>query len=172
MAHRVTYVTGCSGAGKTTLYDKLVERAIPDVHELDGYKPGPGAGHADWLRWRAAEHLRDVIGLAKDGADKQHRVVTGIVWPFSLIGEEYVWRDAIEADIAVRFVLLDRPWVDIEASLLERLTEWKPDIRDEQIENNRRLQRVLRNQVLALRGGYTIGPATWPDQAVLDLILQ
>jgi hypothetical protein len=171
---RITFVTGASGAGKTTLHDLLMADPEPDkatmVYELDSYDM-PQAGHVDWLRWRAAEALQGAIEAAQANHpdELRHIIVSGIVGPFSLIGQP-VWREAMEWGITVRFVCLDRPWHDTAAALYERLADWEPDDRSEQIENNRRLARQLRTEVAAVRGGalVTDGELATAASLVLD----
>jgi len=163
---RLTYVIGCSGAGKSTIHDQLNEGGQPGVEELDAHPSGmPSAAHVQWLEWRAAEVLAEVTELAQQTADpdtqsaeNQHRVVTGIVWPFRLIMSN-AWRPAQEAGVEVRFVLLDRPWDDVAATLSARYLadDWPPDEAAEELENNRRLQRTLRTQVEAVEGGVVVG---------------
>jgi len=153
---RITYVTGASGSGKTTLHDQLIEGGQAFVAELDDVADGPPpAADVSWLQWRAAEFLHHVTNLASDGL-AEHHVVTGIVWPFALI-QSNMWRPALDAGVEVRFVLIDRPWEDIVATLSERYADW-PDADEaaEQLDNNRRLQRALRTQVEAVRGGLVV----------------
>lgn len=157
----ITYVTGASGSGKTTFHDRLTARGVlAHVTELDDHDPRPHAAHVEWLNWRAAEHLREATEMAMTEEDIRsrspgHRVVTGIVWPFSLV-QSTAWRSAMEAGVEVGFVLLDRPWADIAATLTERLSGWPKEDRDEQIENNRRLQRLLRLQCTELTTGMVV----------------
>jgi len=162
---RLTYVIGCSGAGKSTLHDQLNEGGQAGVEELDAHPSGmPSAGHVPWLEWRAAEVLAEVTELAQQTADPdtqsaeyQHRVVTGIVWPFRLIMSN-AWRAAQEAGVQVRFVFLDRPWQDVASSLAERYEADGRDLDDaaEELDGNRRLQRTLRTQVEAVEGGVVV----------------
>jgi hypothetical protein len=169
---RITYVVGASGAGKTTFHNRLADAAPQGVAtvELDDHTPGPAAGHAEWLAWRAAELLQLAADLdagdkeAADvelapgkglGSDVEHIVVTGITVPFDLVGT-YAWMNAAAAGVPVSFVMIDRPWADVAASLEERLADWDEDDRSEQIENNRRLHRRLRTQVEALADGHVV----------------
>lgn len=152
---RLTFVTGCSGSGKTLLHDALTKAEQPYVFELDDVAGGlPPVADSDWLRWRATEVLHEATVRAEEGAD-QHFVVTGIVWPFTLVDSRHM--DAVlDTDLEVRFVLLDRPWASIQATLEERLADWPVEDRVEQIDNNRRLQRSLRRQIGALDAGLII----------------
>lgn len=159
---RITYVTGCSCSGKTLLHDSLVKAGQPNVFELDDPEVPPAAD-VEWLLWKAREALHAAVVAAE--ADKvEHHVVTGIVWPFWLISSNG-WIEAKEADLDVRFVLLDRPWVSIKVALADRLADWDPAERDEQIENNRRLQRALRYEVGELRGGLVVPDGHLDDAA-------
>ena len=76
----ITYVTGCSGTGKTELAS-LLRTAGADVTELNEHESGmPNAGHIDWLHWVAAEEL-----AAAAESQPEHRIVVGTMVPFRLI---------------------------------------------------------------------------------------
>lgn len=159
---KITFVTGATGSGKTALHNMLADdpallAASTDpvqITELDDCEGGiPPAADVHWLQWRAAEVL---MAAADDANLDGHRIVTGIVWPFSLI-QDNAWAAAEEAGVEIRVVLLDRPWADTAAHLEERLADWEDeDDRAEQIDNNRRLARTLRKQVSGLRCGHVV----------------
>lgn len=158
---RTTYVTGASGSGKTTLHERLIDTPAPDdgsfiAAELDDIGgPLPATADVPWLQWRATEFLHAAIERHEAG-EQGHLVVTGIVWPFSLITSN-VWARAMAAGVEVRFLHLDRPWADVAATLSERYADWD-DAEDaaEQVDNNRRLQRLLRTQVGMVKGGLVV----------------
>jgi hypothetical protein len=174
---RITFVTGCSASGKTALHDlitsddwagRVAQSRVPvTVKELDDVDGGvPDAADVHWLQWRAAEEL---LSAAKAADLDGHRIITGIVWPFALI-QDNAWRAAQDAGIEVRFLLLDRPWDDVAASLAERLADWDPVDRAEQIENNRKLARSLRTQTTALLTGLVVDEADLPLAADIALL--
>lgn len=155
---RITYVTGASGSGKTTLHETLIGLPAPDngsfiASELDDTGgPLPPTADTPWLQWRATEFLHEATQRQEDGA-QGHLVVTGIVWPFALI-QSAQWKPAMASGLEVRFLFLDRPWSEIAATLSARYADWdNAEDAAEQLDNNRRLQRLLGVQTRALRYG-------------------
>ena len=149
---RLTYVTGPTCSGKTTLHERLVELRHPEAVELDNYALGlPAAAHVEWLRWRALEHLAAATSAAEGGATVgRHQVVTGIVWPFAVLGDPAM-DAALDAGVDVRFVLLDRPWDDVRESTIRRLEAEgmaEDDITEQLVINNLQ-RRQLRRQIMA-----------------------
>ena len=162
---RVTYVTGVSGAGKTTVA-KLLQEEIPAyrwVVDLD--EDGtPNAAHLEWLRWRAAEELHRATerhgrprAAVYDPADA-HVVVAGICWPHAVV-DCNAWQKARKAGIAVEFVMLDVPHKVIRARLAERNGDnGDPKHFRALLRYNRQLAEVLRHQTENQRNG-TVVPA-------------
>jgi ABC-type cobalamin/Fe3+-siderophores transport system ATPase subunit len=152
---RVTFVTGVSGAGKTTLAETLRDRLAPldgvIALEIDG--PGtPDAGHLDWLRWRAAQLLYEAVTVPAEEGDADHVVICGIVWPHAVI-DSNAWPEAEAAKAAVRFLLLDMPHKVIKERLADRLSGKRAGERREILRYNRSLADVLRRQVSQQRTG-------------------
>jgi hypothetical protein len=148
----ITFVTGVSCAGKTTLARHLasdLDRKL-DIRDLDmTAEPGPSTAWLDWLRWRAAEELHRATEMDPGGGDI---VVTGIVWPCRLI-ESPAWRPARKAGVLVHFVMLDPPWKVLRERLAERTAGKPRGERTELRRYNRELRPILREQVLAVRSG-------------------
>lgn len=154
---RVTYVTGTSCAGKTTLGDAFSDREREDyglmIYDLDRDAPcRPSTAWLSWLQWRAAELLHSAA--EEDGPyDCNRLVVTGIVWPLRVI-ESPAWRPAKKAGVAVDFALLHPPWRLVKERLVER-GEAKRELKA--LRNyNRGLRSTLRDQVEAVRYGNVI----------------
>lgn len=158
---RVTYVTGTSCAGKSTLGATLELLDGPDVVvvDVDAHAPcRPQTAWLDWLRWRAAELLHSATAHAHEGSD--WLVVTGIVWPLSLI-QSPAWRPAHRAGVDVEFVLLHPPWKLVHQRLAERTVERRElaELR----RYNRDLRDSLYSQVTAVRQGWVL-PETDVDE--------
>ena len=155
---RLTYVTGPTCSGKTTLHQHLVALGQDHVRELDDVSVGgcqpPTAAHTEWLRWRAQEFLTSATRRVTDEPERrgEHHVVTGIVWPFHVL-DSNAWDAASDAGVTVRFVLLDRPWDDVERSTIKRLghegENWAPDEVGAQLVINKIQARSLHRQVMA-----------------------
>jgi hypothetical protein len=162
----ITFVTGVSCAGKTTLGESLVyERGVNcEVRDLDEEHPRPNTAWLDWLRWRAAEELHRAMD------SDVPIVVTGIVWPVRLI-ESPAWRPARKAGVRVGFVMLDPPWRVIRDRLNVRLADKPKAERADLLRYNRELRPVLREQVLAARCGHVFKSPP-PPAAVLDWTLR
>jgi hypothetical protein len=160
----VTFVTGTSCAGKTHLKAELDERGYYelDAIDLDADAPcRPQTAWLDWLRWRAAELLRS----ATEHEGRDWLVVTGIVWPLSLV-DSPAWAPARRAGVEVEFFLLHPPWKLVHARLADRA----PGSRRELAElrrYNRRLRNQLLEQTLAVRGGEVVRAADLEDQLEL-----
>lgn len=157
---RVTYLTGTSCAGKSTLGAALEALDGPDVvvADIDAHAPcRPQTAWLDWLRWRSAELLH--TATEHEGCD--WLVVTGIVWPLRLI-ESPAWRPARRADVEVEFVLLHPPWKLVRERLAERTTDKKElaELR----RYNRELRSTLRAQVEAVRHGWVLRDTDGLDQ--------
>lgn len=152
---RVTFVTGVSCAGKTTLGNHLADHHSGEVSifDLDEDAPArPNTAWLDWLRWRAAENLHMATEWAKVPDHVSHLVVTGITWPVRLI-ESPAWAPARKAGVTVRFALLDPPWKVLRDRLDER-TKDKPKTEQRELRRyNRHLRLTLRDQVYAVRNG-------------------
>lgn len=147
----VTFITGPSGSGKTTLADRLVADGVPNVQELDAHPDGlPTAAHGQWLQWRAEELLGAAV---RELAEHHSTVITGIVMPFDLI-DTPTFTTAVDTGVRVRFLLLDRPWDDVAATMQARLMGegWDPEDINEQLVINRRQQRRFIRQFDALYG--------------------
>lgn len=158
---RVTFVTGTSCAGKTHLKQELDERGyleIDGVVDVDlQARCRPSTAWLDWLHWRAAELLHEATEAANDWL-----VVTGIVWPLSLV-DSPAWAPARRAGLDVEFVLLHPPWRLVH----ERLADRAPGSRRELAElrrYNKRLRSQLLEQTLAVRGGVVARSADLEDQ--------
>lgn len=152
---RVTFVTGTSCAGKSTLGATL-EQAIdlPDlvVVDVDAHAPcRPQTAWLDWLRWRSAELLHSAT--EHEGAD--WLIVTGIVWPLSLI-QSPAWKPAMRAGVEVEFVLLHPPWKLVNQRLKERVTDGPKTELKALRRYNRELRGNLRSQVEAVRLGHVL----------------
>jgi hypothetical protein len=156
---RLLYVTGVSCAGKSTLGEALYER--PDVHahyDLDAdATERPRTAWLDWLRWQAAEYL--VEADERSGPDTDSSlliVVTGIVWPFRVI-ESPAWASALRNEhLEVGWVMLDPPWKVLRERLAERTAHKPKRERRELLAYNKGLRAGLRQQVLAVHGGWTL----------------
>jgi hypothetical protein len=162
----ITFVTGVSCAGKTTFGESLIyERGLNcEVRDLDEEHPRPNTAWLDWLRWRAAEELHRAADCDKP------IVVTGIVWPVRLI-ESPAWRPTRKAGVRVQFVMLDPPWRVIRDRLNDRLADKPKSERADLLRYNRELRPVLREQVLAVRGGHVSKEPMNPD-AIFDWTLR
>jgi hypothetical protein len=160
----ITYITGPSCAGKTTLGKALVAhaqvstavglgaRVAPLWRDVDEHaSQRPQTAWLDWLRWQAAEALHDATDV------EGHIVYTGIVWPTHLI-QSPAWRPAMKAGVEVRFLFLDWRWRVLRARLDERLAGETAKERRETIAYNRGLRRRLRDEVEAVRHGYVLAP--------------
>lgn len=142
----ITFVTGVSCAGKTTLADHLTVDGTAHVLEVDG-KGTPDAGHLAWLQWRSEQLLYEAAQVD----DGRPVVVCGIVWPHKVI-ESNAW-DELPRGTRVRFVMLDLPDRVIRQRLRERLHgRPKADV-TEHVRYNLRLARSLRRQVANQRYG-------------------
>lgn len=163
---RVTFVTGTSCAGKTHLKAALDERGyleIDGVLDVDlSATCRPSTAWLDWLHWRAAEHLHEATEAANDWL-----VVTGIVWPLSLVGSP-AWAPARRAGVEVEFFLLHPPWKLVHERLGERLAGASRRELAELRRYNRRLRDTLLEQALAVRGGLVVRDVDLDDQ--LDLL--
>lgn len=152
---RLTFVTGPSCSGKTTLHDRLVAAGQDHVREIDKADPFPSAGHVEWLRWRALEYVTAATRRAADEQRRdEHHVVTGIVWPFEVLDSD-ACADAFDEGVEVRFVLLDRHFADVEEDTIARLCAegWYADDIQEQVVINRIQGRRLRRQFAAIAQG-------------------
>lgn len=158
MKTRVVFVTGASCAGKThvgrELYDLYGDPAAMDDEALawcdldEDATERPATNWLSWLQWRAGEAM-----LA---ATSPVTIITGIVWPFSLI-ESPAWRQAQGELESVEFVLLDPPWRTVlRPRLLERLAAKPKREQRETLAYNRDLRVTLRRQVQALKGGHVL----------------
>jgi hypothetical protein len=155
---KVTFVTGVSGAGKTTLETELIRRrsegGARDYAVLGIDERGtPDAGHLDWLRYRAAQLLYDSLTIWGDGQDGvEQTVICGIVWPHAVI-DSNAWPAAEDAKADVRFVLLDLPHKLVKERLSDRLAGKKSGEQRAILRYNQQLAGVLRRQVTQQRNG-------------------
>jgi hypothetical protein len=172
-AVRVTFVTGVSCAGKTTVAHLLGghERYtdLLQVRDIDEDAPvRPQTAWLDWLRWRAAEHLHLATERSALGAGG-HTVITGISWPFRVV-ESPAWAPAMEAGVEVHFVMLDPPWKILKGRLAER-TAGKPKAEAKELRDyNRALRDVLRLQVQAVRNGHVLGGDRRVESLAEDIV--
>jgi hypothetical protein len=156
---RVTYVTGVSGAGKTTMAAELLRRDLPGTRVFDLDEDGrPNVGHVEWLRWRAAEQLHEATEgwpTAPGEPDPAHLVVCGIVWPHAVV-DSNAWPAARKAGVSVKFLMLDVPHRVIRERLAERNDHQTDKHFRRLLRYNRDLAAVLRHQVEQQRQGVVI----------------
>lgn len=177
----VTYVTGTSCAGKTTLADKLRERNKPltavggwcvpsddylpeplrarypdPYHVVDVDQDGtPSGGSGHWLAYRSL----DLLARHDAGEfNTDHLVVCGIAMPFEVLDS----REAREASVDVRFMLLDVTDEQLEARLLERFPKPKKEreLREHYVRTNGLLAKRLRQQVRHLHSALVVDAHT------------
>lgn len=178
---RVTFVTGVSGAGKTTLADEL---APGDDHHrrLEGGEAGglwvvdldrqgrPNACHVEWLRWRAAELLHAAATWEADtgGRPAGHLIVTGICWPHAVV-DSNAWPVARKAGLAVEFIMLDVPHRVIRERLTQRPSASKKGFRA-LMRYNHDLAAILRHQTEEQRNGYVVDAEDMAPAAIADYV--
>jgi gluconate kinase len=170
--HRVTFVTGVSGAGKSTVARLLTEHAGCTVDDLDA-DGTPDAAHLDWLRWRAAQllHDRTQAMVDTDGPIRdvpRHALICGISWPHAVI-DCSAWPAAARIADEIRFVMLDVPHKVIRRRLAERNGDnGDPKGYRALLRYNRQLSEILRRQVANQRTGEVLDVA---DRTPLEIAL-
>lgn len=155
---RLTFVTGVSCAGKTTVGEAMSGLTGVNVRDLDGHAPArPATAWLDWLRWRAAEELQRATDMATGEPDVAPRqvVVTGIVWPFRVV-ESPAWEPARKAGVRVEFLMLDPRWRVLRERLSARLADKPKAERRDTLAYNRDLRSLIRRQVRAVQGGMVL----------------
>lgn len=166
---RVTFVTGVSAAGKTTLCRELNENptALNTLAMDIDHAPKPDTNHLEWLHWRAAQMLYDLT----TGADKQppatHYVICGITWPHSIV-DSHAYTAAKRDGWDVRFLLLDLPDKVIRQRLNERLATKTRADRAATIRYNLHLAPMLRTQVAQQRRGKVLPVRHLPLASLVD----
>lgn len=169
---KVLFVTGVSCAGKTTLGQGLAE--LDDVGvwaDLDCHaREKPITAWLDWLRWRAATELANVVDMVTNDSyvSSGVSVITGIVWPFRVI-ESPIWPDAAKT-LDVHWLMLDPPWKTLRERLDVRTAGDTKANRRELRRYNRQLRTTLRSQVQVLANGQVCGDKDLSAQAVVDLL--
>lgn len=172
---RITYVTGVSGAGKTTVAEQLYNGGTPAgyrVVDLDA-AGRPNAAPVEWLRWSAAEQLHHATEgwPTPEGAPHPTQlIVCGIVWPHAVV-DCNAWAAARAAGVLVEFVMLDVPHKVIRARLTERNGDnGDPKHFRELLRYNRQLAQVLRHQVENQRNGTVVPAEGMTPEAVAEYV--
>lgn len=147
----IIFVTGVSGAGKTTLYEalrkdpELVDVEFHDIDE-DGI---PRAGTGAWRQFRVELLLHEAAVRGRD-ADRS-TVICGVSKP-----HEVIESGAFPEDIDVYFVLVDVSSAVLRKRLETRLAGRPADDVEFSVQWNRLLAPTLRRSVQAQRNGVII----------------
>jgi hypothetical protein len=168
---RLLYVTGVSCAGKTSLGQALREHEGVHWVDLDEHADNrPKTAWLDWLRWRAAELLREADAKAGRDGTPPLVIVTGIVWPFRVI-ESPAWPDASKNHhLEVNWLMLDPAWKVLRERLRERTANKPKSERRALLDYNRGLREPIRRQVLAVHGGWTLRSNCTPDELACEVL--
>lgn len=148
----ITFVTGISTAGKTTLYETLREDTDlnhVEFHDIDedGVPPA-GSGH--WRKFRIELLLHEAAERFRAGGPPT--VICGATLPHEVIESA-----SFPKDVPIHFILID---VEVSA-MRERLRERighrvSADSLEMSIQSNRVLRDVLDNAIRSLRNGCVI----------------
>ena len=161
---RVTFVTGPSCSGKTTVNEGLAGDESVSVFDVD--EDGtPDAGALNWLAWRNEDLLyRAANWSAETGIPC---VVTGIIWPHKVIESTAMF--AIDPDVEIHFVMLELTKKRLTSRLRERLKHSDTPLTP-LVDYNWHLQRRLLEQVTHQRNGHIIRTDKWSPEMVVDCV--
>lgn len=147
----IIFVTGVSGAGKTTLYEALrkdPELVNVEFHDID--EDGiPPAGTGGWRQFRVELLLHEAV--ARFRLSGRPTVICGVSKP-----HEVIESGAFPEDIDVYFVLVDVSTPVLRKRLEARLAGRPADDVEFSVQWNRLLAPVLRRSVRAQRNGIII----------------
>ena len=163
---RVTFVTGPSCSGKTTVNRALDAQAEGDFYVFDVDDDGtPQAGAVAWLAWRSEELLLDAS--LQCTTDDVPSIITGIVWPHTVIESTAMW--VIDPDIEIHFVMLELSKKELTARLRERLAHTGRPFTPF-VDYNWSLQRRLRTQVEHQRNGHILPADKWSPETIVECV--
>lgn len=147
----IIFVTGVSGAGKTTLYEGLrkdPELAYVEFHEID--EDGiPAAGTGPWRQFRVELLLHEAV--VRERRDGVSTVICGVTKP-----HEVIESGSYPVDIPVHFVLVQVPHEAIRKRLEARLASWSSEDVEGAVQRNRMLSSVMYRSVAAQRNGVIV----------------